>query len=81
MVISGEQFGSCVPDLVSFSRVDCRFWQGVSERFQGFAGFSCLSILTVTVFFLLRLGCLLPDLVFTYRYLLFVYRGSSRSGF
>ena len=28
--------------------------------------------------FLLHLGCMLPDMVFTYRYLLCLYRGSSR---
>ena len=59
-----------VPDLVNFSKVKrvlvdvFVFWgvpQGVDRRiletFQGFAGVSCLSILTVTVIFLLCLGC------------------------
>ena len=32
-----SNFGSCVTDLVSFSRVDCRFWQGVDvQEWRGF---------------------------------------------
>ena len=51
-----------------------------SERFQGFAGFSCLSIyINCYCIFLLHLGCMLPDLVFTCRFSLCLYRGSSTS--
>ena len=43
--------------------------------------FSSLIFINCYCIFLLHLGCMLPDLVFTYRYLLCLYRGSSRSGF
>ena len=43
--------------------------------------FPSLIFINCYCIFLLHLGCMLPDLVFTYRYLLCSYRGSSRSGF
>ena len=43
--------------------------------------FPSLIFINCYCIFLLHLGCFLPELVFTYRYLLFLYRGSSRSGF